>query len=84
MIGTYDTENTGELLDSLFGVVLPHYNMGQGLANVFSNYDTLDLCLVRLSQDKYNMVAGKASLDKICELLSQANLNESLPCCQGN
>ena len=68
--GAESTKSIGQSLDWLFIVLLPNYNFAQGLSNLYSNYDNVDLCLNTVPE------SFDTSLDEICELFPH-------PCCKG-
>ena len=74
------TKDTADLLDWVFIILLPNYNMGQGIANLYNNHNYVDLCYNKFPPT-LNQTKGKEGLDKICEFAKQSN--NSVPCCKG-
>lgn len=81
LLAIESTRSAGRVLDWLFIVIFPNYNMGQGVGNLYTNYDYLELCLKKFPEDGFDMKPGKESLDEICDLIEKAG--REFPCCKG-
>lgn len=81
LVAIESTRSVGNLLDWVFIIFLPNYNMGKGVGNLYDNYEYLNLCLNTLPEDGFNMKPGKASLERIC--LAFESFGRSMPCCKG-
>ena len=71
------TKDAAKIVDWAFIALLPNYNMGTGVANLYTNYQYMDLCFWKLPE-QLNMTGGKDSLDTYC-----ANSKTPFPCCKG-
>lgn len=71
------TKDAADVVDWVFIALLPNYNMGVGVSNLYTNYQYQDLCYTQLPE-ALNRTAGKASLENYC-----ANLTTPFPCCKG-
>lgn len=80
LLAIESTRATGKVLDWIFIVILPNYNMGQGIGNIYNNYEYLNLCFNKFPE-AFGLDKGKESLDDICELLDDAG--SEFPCCKG-
>ena len=74
------TKNVAKALEWVFIVLLPNYNVGQGLANIYNNHNYIDLCFNQLPEAA-DLVAGKDSLNTICN--AAQFFGRELPCCKG-
>ena len=74
------TKDAAKQIDWVFLALLPNYNMGTGISNLYTNYQAMDLCFTQLPEI-VNMPAGKASLQLIC--YESAVKNMPNPCCKG-
>lgn len=69
------TKAAAKQVDWAFVAILPNYNMGNGIANLYTNYDYLDLCFTQLPN------ISKKSLDEFCE--ESAKRSQPFACCKG-
>jgi len=72
------TKDTAKIVDWFFIALLPNYNMGSGISNLYTNYQYMDLCYNELPKWA-NRTAGKESLEAICDQYSSF---VSIPCCK--
>ena len=75
-----EEKNTADILNWVFAVLLPNYNMAQGMASMYTNYNYLDICF-NLLPESFNRTKGKDSLNEICDQIKA--LGGSLSCCKG-
>ncbi|XP_067952133.1 phospholipid-transporting ATPase ABCA3-like [Watersipora subatra] len=69
------TKEAAKQANLAFIVLLPNYNMGIGISNLYTNYQQQDLCYNQLP-DALGLAKGKDSLDKVCKIFT------SFPCCK--
>lgn len=81
LLAIESTRATGQILDWIFIVILPNYNMGQGIGNLYTNYGYLDLCFVKFPEAIGYEETGKEQLDEICTLLKDNDVE--FACCKG-
>jgi len=74
------TKAASKVLDWVFIVLLPNYNLGNGMANLYNNYNFIDSCFNEYPK-ALGFPAGKDSLNKICNFAKL--LNQQFPCCKG-
>lgn len=74
------TKDAAVQVDWAFIAILPNYNMGNGISNLYQNYQNQDLCYNQYPS-AIGIPGGKDSLKKICDNL--AATGKSFPCCQG-
>ncbi|XP_067927873.1 phospholipid-transporting ATPase ABCA3-like [Watersipora subatra] len=81
LLAIESTRDVAKVIDWIFIVILPNYNMGQGVANLFSNYQYLDLCLVRFPNETLEKT-GQSALDQLCDSFKDFGIE--FPCCKDN
>lgn len=74
------TKAAAKQVDWAFVVLLPNYNMGNGISNLYTNYEYIDLCFDQLPNISH-MAPGKESLDTLCN--QYANKSMKFACCKG-
>ena len=80
LLAIESTRDAAKIVDWVFIALLPNYNMGIGVANLFTNYQYQDLCYVQLpdSIPGFNGTSGRDAVKKYCEATTSP-----FPCCVG-
>lgn len=76
-----DTKDVSKILDWVFLVTLPNYGMGVGIANLYNNYNYIDLCFNKLPEMVKEQFHKDVTLQEICT--SYEEKNSTFPCCKG-